>query len=265
MIESKKSAHIKKIEKLKKNARFRRTEKEFVVEGFKMTAEALDHKKVKKLYVSETAKLSWDEKMPERFSLSALEKDGLCEVFYVVDKLFLEISQTVTPQGVMAIVAMPEYTLSDYINRESAYFVCLEDIQDPGNLGTIIRTAEGASMTGVLLSKGTVDLFNPKVVRSTMGALFRVPYFYADDLCDSLEKLKENDFSIYCTHLKAKKKYNEVDYAKKSCILVGNEANGVSEKAEALADELVIIPMGGKLESLNASVAAALMMYELQR
>ena len=141
----------------------------------------------------------------------------------------------------------------------------LERLQDPGNLGTIMRTAEAAGVSCVIMDKDTVDIYNPKVVRSTMGAIFRVPFIYADNLNAVADLLKKDGYSLYAAHLKGTHNFNEIAYEKKTAFLIGNESAGLSEKTASLADEYVKIPMKGKVESLNASVAASLLMYEYTR
>lgn len=257
VIESSGNAQIKKIQKLIKNARFRRQERLFVVEGWKMTEEALVRKLVKNLYVSTRVEQSVLDRLDE------VKADVPMEM--IEGKLFDSLSDTVTPQGVLAIVQMPVYERTMLIAEENAKLLCLEDIQDPGNLGTMLRTAEGAGMNGVIMSKGCVDLFNPKVVRSTMGALFRVPYVICDDMTTEVELLKTEGFSMYAAHLQGQHDYTEESYDGRVGILIGNEANGLSDKVSELADKKVKIPMEGELESLNAAVSAALFMYEIHR
>ena len=165
---------------------------------------------------------------------------------------------------------MPKHRLLEENFLEIAYektgkikLLILEDTADPGNLGTIMRTAEAAGVTGAIMGKGTVDIFNPKVVRSTMGSIFRLPFAYVDDLKSVILGLKRDGISFYATHLKGKESYRDISYSNKAGILIGNEARGLSDEIANLADTYVIIPMQGKVESLNAAVAAALMMYEV--
>lgn len=257
MIESSTNPQVKKIQKLKKSAKFRRQELLFVVEGFKMTEEALRHGLVKALYFS----VSGERQFRDKFSARA--QNVPAEV--LSDRLFCELSDTITPQGVLAIVEMPQYDREQIIQPEEAALLCLEDIQDPGNLGTMVRTAEGAGMAGIVLSKGCVDLFNPKVVRSTMGALFRVPFFLCEDISTEVENLKRAGFTMYAAHLQGEKDFTGEDYAGRVGILIGNEAKGLSKQVTGLADKKVRIPMEGELESLNAAVSAALLMYEIHR
>ena len=160
---------------------------------------------------------------------------------------------------------MPKYQLESFFCGEQIKILFLENLQDPGNLGTIMRTAEGAGMTGLILSKGSVDFYNPKTVRSTMGSLFRVPFVYAEDLKKALHAAKKQGITLYAAHLEGTNDYDKERWNSKSGILIGNEANGLSEDISELADVKVKIPMCGKLESLNASIAAGILMYELFR
>lgn len=227
-----------------------------------MTGEALMRRLVRGLYLAEGA----EEKFRRWFAengFPALGKEVPVEV--LSDQLFRELSDTVTPQGVLAVVEMPRYDRELVLAPEQAAVLCLEDIQDPGNLGTMVRTAEGAGMSGIILSKGCVDLFNPKVVRATMGALFRVPFFICDDMSTEVERLKDEGFTTYAAHLQGVYDYTEESYAGKVGILIGNEANGLSDAVSEQADRKVRIPMEGELESLNAAVSAALFMYEIHR
>lgn len=259
MIESIANGQVKKIQKMKKNARFRRQEKCFIAEGFKMVEEALRYKKVKAIYVSEEVNRDRYEKMKEQC------KECAVSVEKVSISVFRQISDTETPQGVLALVEMPQYDPDILRNAGDAAMICLEDIQDPGNLGTIVRTAEGAGMTAVVMTKGCVDLFNPKVVRSTMGALFRMPFYVVDSMAEEVKKLQELGFVVYSSQLDGSRVFTECDYKGKVGILIGNEANGICPETSEAADQKIHIPMQGEVESLNAAVSAALLMYEVSR
>ena len=262
MIESQSNVQIKYLQKLIKNPRFRRKEKCFVVEGWKMVGEALRHHLVSKLYISADSAGQLREKVTED-EFAVIESGVPTEL--LSENLFREMSDTVSPQGILALVRMPEYQRSDFMKSGQAAVLCLENIQDPGNLGTMLRTAEGAGMSGIIMSSDCVDLFNPKVVRSTMGALFRVPYYICEDMTTEVERLKKEDYSVYAAHLKGTKDYTEENYSGRVAVLIGNEANGLSDSVAGRADKKVIIPMEGELESLNAAVSAALLMYEIHR
>ena len=277
IISSKDNKRIKYIRSLLEKGGIRKKNHSFVVEGIKLVDEALEYGNVLDIIVSESL---YEEIVSGDLSRNALLSDNGKHIIkqvkqgtsltVVSDAVFKSVSETITPQGVIAVVDMPESGLleGDYLKK--AYeksgkikLLVLEDTADPGNLGTIMRTAEAAGVTGVIMGKGTVDIFNPKVVRSTMGSIFRLPFAYVDDLKAVILGLKRDGISFYATHLKGKESYRDISYSDKAGILIGNEARGLSDEIANLADTYVIIPMQGKVESLNAAVAAALMMYEV--
>ena len=151
------------------------------------------------------------------------------------------------------------------IRKSGAHILVLDNLQDPGNLGTIFRTAEAAGVTGIILSRDCVDIYNPKVIRSTMGAVFRVPFLYAEDLQGTIGELKREGIKVYAAHLKGRKAYDQEDYREGCAFLIGNEGNGLRDEIAECADHYVIIPMLGRAESLNAAVAAAVLMFEVSR
>lgn len=255
MITSSSNAQIRTIEALLKKSKERKEQKAFVVEGRKMFEELLLRRDLlKKAFFSESYV---SEHYPE----------GLDIPYEIVaEQVFSQMSETVTPQGVLAVAAMPEYSLEQVLSsNKDKTLLLLEDLRDPGNLGTILRTAEAADVAGVILTKESVDVYNPKVIRSTMGAVFRVPFVYTDDFFGLLETLKQQGVRLLAAHLKGNKPFTEADYSGRCGILIGNEANGLSERAAESATEKVVIPMAGRAESLNAAVAAALLMYEAFR
>lgn len=256
MISSTSNQQIKNIQNLMKKAKERKKQNVFIVEGPKMCFEA-PHKLLKAVYISESF---YKE---NRYAEELKNVEAVTEV--VSDQVFKIISDTQTPQGIMAIVQMPEYKLEDVINKEQPHILILESIQDPGNLGTMIRTGEGAGISGIIMNKTTVDIFNPKTVRATMGSLYRVPFFIAEDLTEAIAKLKENGIRLYAAHLKGKMSYDKPDYTKPCGFLIGNEGNGLSDEIADLADNYIKIPMAGKVESLNAAISATLLMYECSR
>lgn len=217
----------------------------------------------------------------------------------VSDRVFAKMSDTDSPQGVLAVVKMRDAGPEDIYGPEGckSYFdqqthstgqmmhrdvteaaqdgqtprkepplvLFLEDIRDPGNLGTIVRSAEAAGVTGIVLSEGTVDIYNPKTVRSTMGSIYRMPFFYAEEFYTELENAKKRGLRIFAAHLDSSRSFYESDFTKSCGILIGNEATGLSTRATELADERIIIPMGGRVESLNAAMAATVIMFEARR
>ena len=251
-ISSLSNQHIKDINRLQTKSAARKKEKLFVTEGLKIYRE-IPKEDLVNTYVSE--------------SFLKEHKDELKSSYIIVkDSIFKEICDTVTPQGIVCIVRQKEYNLETILNNsEKQTFVLLESLQDPGNLGTIMRTAEGAGISAVIMNKSTVDLFNPKVIRSTMGSVFRVPYFMYENLEDAVQDLQNHNVTVYAAHLKGEKNYDEISYQGSSAFLIGNESKGLSEKISGMADRLIKIPMQGKLESLNAAVSAAILMYESRK
>jgi len=140
----------------------------------------------------------------------------------------------------------------------------LENLQDPGNLGTILRTGEGAGINGVIMSHDTVDIYNPKVTRSTMGSIFRVPFVYVDDLLEVAETMKQKNIITYAAHLNGTD-YTKEDYQKGTAFFIGNEGNGLTDKLTDKVQKKIKIPMCGKVESLNAAMASGLLVYEARR
>ena len=277
IISNKDNKKIRYIRSLLEKGNIRKKSKAFVAEGIKLVDEALEYGKVLEVVCSESlygeiisGDLSGNRLLAENDkNITNYVKKG-SSLLVVSDTVFKSMSETKTPQGILAVAEMPDYGLLDKGFLEQAYtkngkikLLVLEDTADPGNLGTIMRTAEAAGVTGVIMGKGTVDIFNPKVVRSTMGSIFRLPFVYVEDVKSTIKELKKMGISFYAAHLKGKKSYKDIKYSDKSAILVGNEARGLSNEVAELADNYVIIPMSGKVESLNAAVAAALMMYEV--
>lgn len=183
----------------------------------------------------------------------------------VTEEQMKKLTDTVTPQGILCVVRQPSYTVEDIINHPGHRLIMiLEDIQDPGNLGTIFRTAEGAGASGIIMTKGCADLFNPKVVRSTMGSIYRVPFFVTDDIEQTISLVKNAQIEVFAAHLKGEHFYDEIEY-KDAAFLIGNEGRGLKDSTASLADTYIKIPMSGELESLNASMAAGILMYEHNR
>ena len=262
MITSATNPKLKRLASLLKKSAHRKAEHVFVIEGFKMFIEVLTQfpDRFEEIFMTPAAK----EKLLKDFGAAVIE--GL-KYELVEEKLFDRFAETVTPQGVMAIVKTPEYSIGELLWENTSKLLVLDNLRDPGNLGTIIRTAEAAGMSGVLLSAGCVDITNPKVVRSTMGAIFRVPFVSCDNLSETLLRLKEEyfGFTVYATALNGSTVYTENKYYGRCAIVIGNESNGVSPEVLAASDKKIRIPMAGKVESLNAAVAAAVVMYEVNR
>lgn len=254
MITSISNQQIKNIIKLCQKSKTRREQDVFVVEGGKMFSE-VPRNLLHQVYVSETY---YNKKKLD------LTQSGI-PYEIVSDSVFRAISDTVTPQGILCVVKQLHYTLEELLAVDNPCFLILEDIQDPGNLGTILRTGEGAGVTAVIMSRNTVDVYNPKTIRSTMGSIYRVPFLYADDLETVVEQLKDKGVSVYAAHLQDSTDYCRLSYEEGCAFLIGNEGNGLSEQLSASATRYIKIPMRGKVESLNAAVAASILMYEVSR
>lgn len=257
MITSTSNQQMKNLTLLMKKAKARNEQGVFVAEGRKMFLEA-PVEWVKQVYVSESFyETNSYEKVFERLNETGYE--------IVSDNVFKNVSDTQTPQGILCVIKKPEYALEELIKGEQTHLLILESIQDPGNLGTMVRTGEGAGITGVIMNQTTVDLFNPKTIRSTMGSIYRVPFFVTKDLPGTILALKEQQVNVYAAHLKGILSYDEPDYKKKTAFLIGNEGNGLSDEIADLADTYIKIPMQGQVESLNAAISASLLMYETGR
>ena len=231
----------------------------YIVEGIRMYREA-PRAQVREVYVSE----QFYSRYGEELGLSAWGR----QMEILSDHVFSHVSDTKTPQGILAIVKRLNYTMNDLMqvkNQKAPHLVVLDNLQDPGNLGTIFRTAEAAGVTGILLSKDCVDVYNPKVIRSTMGAVFRMPFLYVEDLPEKIKELQKKSIKTYAAHLRGENAYDEEDYTTGCAFLIGNEGNGLRDEVADCADCLIRIPMEGEAESLNAAVAAAVLMFEAGR
>lgn len=267
-ITSSSNQQIKYINNLQTKASVRRKEGVFVVEGLKIFLEVPDELIVN-IYVSESTikditetKKGFNDSIYEKVRKKLNNHD-----FTVIsDDIAKNISDTVTDQGMFVVVKQLEYDIDDYINiEEKQIFVILDGLNDPGNMGTIIRTAEGAGVSMILTNKECVDIYNPKVTRATMGSLFRVPVKNCQNLVETIKYLKSKGIVMYGAHLNGKEYFADDALNESVCIFIGNEARGLSEEISNEADKLIRIPMMGKLESLNASVAAGILMYEARR
>ncbi len=252
MITSSGNNQIKSVMNLLKKSGERKSRGLFVIEGIRMFTE-IPKDRIVKVFASESF---------------ANNNSGILDGFdyeLVSDRVFAQMSDTKTPQGILAIVQMLTYTIEDMTSGKIPVIVLLENIQDPGNLGTIIRSAEGAGATGIILSKDTVDIYNPKTIRSTMGALFRMPFLYSEDIIGAAQELKKRGIKLFAAHLKGNNNYYNEDLSVPMGLLIGNEGNGLTDKLTKEADLLVKIPMEGNLESLNAAVSTAVILYEAHR
>lgn len=256
VITSKDNEFVKNVKKLKEK-KYRDEKNQFVVEGIKLVGEAIEENTdIDSIIVCENC-----------VNNDSIEKKMMYEIaknncVYVSEKVFDTLSDVTNPQGIMAVINRKHNNFE--IDYSQDFIVVLDGIQDPGNLGTILRTIDAAGLNQVIISKETADSFNPKVVRSTMGGIFRVNVIKSENLIETLKNMKSHGFEVVVTSLDTDNSVYDINYNKK-VIVIGNEANGVSKPVQDVADKKVKIPMLGKTESLNASVAAGIMIYEYVR
>lgn len=230
----------------------------YLVEGKRMTYEAVEYDKenISSIILSRTY---FDELQNDAKNFFDDKDISIC-VFK--DSLFTQIANTVTPQGIAAVMKIGDKDRIEKIKEPKKKVLVLDGVSEPGNLGTIIRTAEAAGIETVYLTKGCVDLYNPKVVRATMGSLFRVPVITGCDI-DDIKGLKDKGFKVVASYLGNSENVYDLKKAEKTAIVIGSEAFGVSKDMLEISDAFVHIPMNGKVESLNAAVAAGILMYIL--
>lgn len=265
MITSTNNNQVKNINALQKKARERKAQRLFVIEGIRAVLE-VPGELLSAVYFVEGF---LEEPAGREFINKIKAKAGDVVIEEVAKNVFASMCDTVTPQGVLALVKMRDFTLEDVLGLDSgrkSHVIILESLQDPGNMGTIVRTAEGAGATGIIMNSTTVDIYSPKVVRSTMGSIFRVPHITVSDLAETVKQIQSQfGVSVYAAHLKGEKFYDKFDYTGPTAFMIGNEGNGLTKETADLADQYLRIPMEGQLESLNASVAASILMYEVHR
>ena len=256
VITSKDNEFVKHVKKLKEK-KYRDQSQEFIIEGIKLVKEAIEEKaNIKQIIICDNCE-----------DTGIIPKDLMYEIakyncIYVTENILKTMSDVNAPQGIMAIIGRNNKEKD--IDYSQDIIVALDDIQDPGNLGTILRTVDSVGLNQILVSKGTADCYNPKVVRSTMGAIFRVKIIECENLEKTLKEVRKHKFKLVVTSLQTEKSLYDVKFDKK-VIVIGNEANGVEPNIQDMADEKIKIPMLGKTESLNASVATGIVLYEYVR
>lgn len=240
---------IKEALKLKQK-KYRDELNKFLIEGARFVEEAVKENFVEHIFYS-------NKILDSRYSYIL---DWDVKKYEVEEGIMKELSDTETPQGIVAVCRKRENraNLKDFV-------VVADGVQDPGNLGTIIRTLDAAGGDALIIIKGTVDPYNSKTLRSTMGSIFRVPIMYFDDFKEASEYLKDQGFNIYATSLEAEKLIYDYNFKEKTALVIGNEANGIPKEHIDLSNHKIKIPMVGKAESLNAAVASAIVIYEVVR
>lgn len=232
----------------------------FFVEGTRLTFEALKSDwQVSELYYSQDLRESETGK-----KLLSLAREKGVELTEVQAKVIRKMAETETPQGVVAVLEQKQFDLDRFLKKRPAFTLALENVKDPGNLGTIIRTGDALGVEGIFISSQSVELYNPKVIRSSMGSLFHLPIFYPVPLIEFLPRVRK-EMKIVASLASGGVSCQEADYRDPVCLLIGGEAFGLSVEVQAMADLKISIPNYGSAESLNVSVAAGILMYEIVR
>lgn len=250
-----KMAEIKKLHQKK----YREETGLFILEGWKLVEEALNAGIELKSVLYDEQKVS-DPKLLTRLQKSALE------IIPVKSKEMESISDTVTTQGIIAVAVIQSSSesISALQKKDAVLIVALDAINDPGNLGTIIRTCDWFGVDALVIGKNSVEVYNPKVVRSTMGSLFHLPIQSDVDLAEFLTQSRKEGFSMYSTELSQSDDVRNISFAKKSVIVIGSESHGVSSEISRLADKKVFIPKFGQAESLNAAMACGIILSHIK-
>ncbi|HZK33718.1 MAG TPA: RNA methyltransferase [Bacillota bacterium] len=258
VVKSASNKTIKKIRTLQMK-KHRDKSKLFILEGTRVVEEALQSNFDIELLVISESNVGFIDKYRQRAAELGIP------VLVTSDHVFSTISDTKSPQGLMAIVEKEQYFIEDALANKSGFIVILDGIKDPGNLGTIVRTADAAGAQGLVLINDCVDLYNPKAVRSTMGSILRVPVYIGYEALEVIGNLRAAGYHIAVSHLGGHDIYKWGHGVKKTALVIGSEDHGVSTQVTQMADSLVKIPIVGQAESLNASVAAGILIYEFYR
>ena len=249
MITSNSNEKIKQLAKLLKSTKYRKEEHVFVVEGIRMFREIPEHCR-KQTYITNDC-----------YEVHQAEFEGISYEI-VSDYVMKSLSDTKNPQGILSLVTYMEHDISKI--RNGNRILILENIQDPGNLGTMIRTAEAGGIDGIIMSHDTVDIYNSKTVRATMGSVFRIPFCYTEDIRKEIELLKQANVEVYGADLEGSNVY-ACHFQEPFAFCIGNEGNGLSQALLDVLTKKVTIPMMGNVESLNAATAATVLIYEALR
>jgi TrmH family RNA methyltransferase len=257
IIASSQNKNIKHVKSLH-SKKYRDNLGQYIIEGFKVIEEALEyHKAFYLLLLSEVA-----SKIIEGNALISKCEEANIPVYLVSEKIFAEVSEMDTHQGILAVLYKQELDVDKVLDKPSFNIVILDEVRDPGNVGTIIRTADACGMNAVVLSKGCVDLYNSKTIRATMGSMFHIPVFTEVDIIELIMRLKSVGTVVLGADPHSSISCIDVETDGSTAIIIGNEANGLRNEVKAATTKNITIPMPGKAESLNAGIAAAILMYE---
>ena len=258
-ISSKDNERVKYTKSLLKSKN-RQKESKYIIEGYRILTLAIEcNADLDYVFINE----DFENKKEHLDFLKILEKKNV-KIYKTTNKIFKELVDTENTQGILAVVGFKNRDIDNNINDSHKFVLILDRIQDPGNMGTIIRTADAAGVDAIINLKGCVDIYNPKVIRSTMGSIFDMNIIQSTQ-DDTLRVLKEKGFEIVSSYLNTDNYYNTVNYKDKVALIIGNEANGVNDELIKESDTLVKIPIYGNAESLNAAISSAILMYEIKK
>ena len=262
VINSKDNRLVKLASKLQKSSSFRKEQNLIPVEGARLCEDALNsNAEIKYFFYTESA--------AKKYTVIIEKISKNCpDTYKVSENVFQKMCDTVTPQGILSLVSpLDKSSVFDTIKKHDKFrFLALDCVQDPGNMGTILRTAEALGIDGIVISSNSCDIYCPKVIRGTMGAAFRLPVYITDDLPGYLNKFNEVGKSYATVPSYAEKKVTEIDFKSGSSIaVIGNEGNGISPECLKSCLCKITIPMSGNAESLNAGIAAGIVMWEMVR
>ena len=259
MITAKDNDKVKYTKSLLKSKN-RNKESKFIIEGYRILTLAIEcNAKIDYVFINEDF-----EKKTEHVEFLEILKSKNINIYKTTNKIFNELVDTESTQGILAVVKFNQRTIQENLKDEHRFVVILDRIQDPGNMGTIIRTADAAGVDAIIALKGCVDIYNPKVIRSTMGSIFDMNIIHATQE-EAVRLLKLKNFDIVSSYLDTDNYYDKVEYNYKTALVIGNEANGINDELVSKSDVLVKIPIYGKAESLNAAISSAILMYEIKK
>lgn len=258
-ISSKDNERVKYTKSLLKSKN-RQKESKYIIEGYRILTLAIEcEADLDYVFINET----FEEKKEHKNFLNILEEKNI-KVFRTTNKIFKELVDTENTQGILGVIKFKERKIEHNIKCDNKFILILDRIQDPGNMGTIIRTADAAGVDAIIALKGCVDIYNPKVIRSTMGSIFDMNIIHCTQE-ECLKELKSKDFKIVSSFLNTDNFYHETKYHDRTALVIGNEANGVNDDLIEASDLLVKIPIYGNAESLNAAISSAILMYEIKK
>ena len=259
MITAKDNDKVKYTKSLLKSKN-RNKESKFIIEGYRILTLAIEcNAKIDYVFINEDF-----EKKTEHVQFLEILKSKNINTYKTTNKIFNELVDTESTQGILAVVKFNQRSIEENLKDEHRFVLILDRIQDPGNMGTIIRTADAAGVDAIIALKGCVDIYNPKVIRSTMGSIFDMNIIHATQE-EAVRLLKLKNFDIVSSYLNTNNYYDKVEYNYKTALVIGNEANGINDELVSKSDVLVKIPIYGKAESLNAAISSAILMYEIKK